>query len=107
MEASYCMIAPQAKRKSMDDDDDDSLDMTENMCERTSTNATNCLLSAEQENTTLNATTNIHDLKKNLANEEEFSSINHSEPIHIFLKMKPLSAQEQQKQQDQVTLTEI
>ena len=37
-------------------------------------------------------------LIKNLINEEEFRPINHSEQIHIFLKMKPLTQQEMQKQ---------
>ena len=44
----------------------------------------------------------IKALKKNLNNEEEFRSINHSEPIHIFLKIKPLSFQESAKQKDKV-----
>ena len=44
----------------------------------------------------------IKALKKNLNNEEEFRSINHSEPIHIFLKIKPLSFQESAKQKNEV-----
>ena len=42
--------------------------------------------------------TDLEMLKKNLANEEEFRSINHTEPIHIFLKIKPLSGDEQVRQ---------
>ncbi len=52
-------------------------------------------------NQTLNTT--IEELKKNLYNnEEEFRCINHSEPIHIFLKLKPLTQQELLKQNNQV-----
>jgi hypothetical protein len=54
-------------------------------------------------NQTLNTT--IEELKKNLYNnEEEFRCINHSEPIHIFLKLKPLTQQELLKQNNQVQL---
>jgi hypothetical protein len=54
-------------------------------------------------NQTLNTT--IEELKKNLYNnEEEFRCINHSEPIHIFLKLKPLTPQEMLKQNNQVNL---
>ena len=37
-------------------------------------------------------------LIKNLIFEEEFRPIDHSEKIHIFLKMKPLTQQEMQNQ---------
>ena len=53
-------------------------------------------------NHTLNTT--IEELKKNLSHEEEFRSINHSEPIHIFLKLKPLSHQELLKQDSKVII---
>jgi hypothetical protein len=59
-------------------------------------------LNDDQLNNTMNITTNIHDLKRNLINEEEFRSINHLEPIHIFLKIKPLTKEEMLKQHDQV-----
>ena len=52
---------------------------------------------------TWNSKTDIHDLKKNLVHEEEFTTINHTEPIHVFLKLKPLSTQEMLKQCDQVS----
>lgn len=52
---------------------------------------------------TWNSKTDISDLKKNLAHEEEFTTINHTEPIHVFLKLKPLSTQEMLKQLDQVS----
>jgi hypothetical protein len=44
----------------------------------------------------------ISDLKKKLLDEEEFRHIDHKEPIHIFLKIKPLSFQEVSKQGDVV-----
>ena len=44
----------------------------------------------------------IDALKKKLVDEEEFRLIDHKEPIHIFLKIKPLSFQEQAKQKDNV-----
>ena len=44
----------------------------------------------------------VEKVKKNLINEEEFRFINHSEPIHIFLKVKPLTIQEIAKQKGQV-----
>ena len=49
-------------------------------------------------------TTNLNVLAKNLCNEEEFRSINHSEPIHIFLKLKPLNEKELSLQNNQVTI---
>ncbi len=52
---------------------------------------------ANEFNQTVN--TSFEDLKKNLNNEEEFRCINHSEPIHIFLKLKPLTQQEMSNQQ--------
>ena len=56
--------------------------------------------SGENEN---NLTINTHasSIKKNLYKEEEFLSINHSEPIHIFLKLKPFSEEDQLSNQDQ------
>ena len=53
-------------------------------------------------NTILDATTDIDDVKKNLFTEEEFRSLNHSEPIHIFLKLKPLSVTELLKQNNEL-----
>ena len=50
----------------------------------------------------LDTTTDINDLKKNLFTEEEFRSVNHSEPIHIFLKLKPLSIMDLSKQNNQL-----
>lgn len=83
-----------------DDDDDEELERDIKMLD----NTTDATVNLIDDNVTMNVTTNIHDLKKNLANEEEFSSINHTEPIHIFLKIKPLSQQEQHIQLDQVKL---
>ena len=57
----------------------------------------------ELEDTVLNEPP-IEDLKKNLGNEEEFQLVDHLEPIHIFLKIKPLTIQEINKQQDVVIL---
>ena len=42
------------------------------------------------------------ELKKNLFTEDEFRSLNHSEPIHIFLKIKPLSVSELLKQSNEL-----
>jgi kinesin family protein 20 len=39
-------------------------------------------------------------VKKNLCKEEEFRSINHSERLHIFLKLKPFSEEDEIAQQD-------
>lgn len=47
----------------------------------------------------------VDTVKKNLFyEEEEFRSINQSEPIHIFLKLKPLDEAEMIKQNNQVTI---
>ena len=54
-----------------------------------------CATAAIANNTVLDTTV---DLKKNLFTEEEFASLNHSEPIHIFLKIKPLSDTDMLKQ---------
>jgi len=43
----------------------------------------------------------IEVLKKNLADEEEFRPVDHKEPIHIFLKVKPLTGAEARAQADQ------
>jgi hypothetical protein len=51
---------------------------------------------------TLNQTVGLNELKKNLCNEEEFRSINHQEPIHIFLKLKPITDQESKAQNHMV-----
>lgn len=95
MEASYCYIAAEAaglndiKVEHMDTNSGDS--------------HSNGLQTDEGANMTLNMTTNINDLKKNLyTEEEEFRSINHTEPIHIFLKIKPLTDNELRHQNDQV-----
>ena len=58
--------------------------------------------SAENENNTTVSSNTIFALKKNLCKEEEeFRSINHSEPIHIFLKLKPFSKEDLITKQDQ------
>jgi hypothetical protein len=44
----------------------------------------------------------VEQVKKRLFNEEEFRSINQAEPIHIFLKLKPLDDSEMKKQNFQV-----
>lgn len=67
-------------------------------------------LSLENDEHNLDSTTNINDLnllKKNLANEEEFRSINQSEPIHIFLKLKPLTDKESTAQNNQVSPSQL
>ncbi len=55
-------------------------------------------------NNDLTINTTIDVIKKDLSKEEEFRSINHAEPIHIFLKLKPLSTQEALKEQSVVSL---
>lgn len=95
MEASYCFIANEADKPNEMN--------VENAHETEANNQTDSSSSRSSENSEeLNATTSINDLKKNLYNEEEFRSINHSEPIHIFLKLKPLSDSELAKQNHQV-----
>lgn len=88
MESSYYLIPPNTDRNSNDQDN-----LTLNLNE----NATNAINQATV-NTNANTST-IANLKKNLwKEEEEFrnkSSINHLEPIHIFLKLKPFSKEEQ------------
>jgi hypothetical protein len=75
----------------------------ENMDTHNGDSNSNGPLNDDGSNMTLNTTTNINDLKKNLyTEEEEFRSINHTEPIHIFLKIKPLSEHELRQQNEQV-----
>ena len=112
MEASYCYLVDEAKNidETNTNETTTNLEQTENATSSSSTSNSSSSGSSgssssspdktemNTDNMTLNVTTNIHDLKKNLCNEEEFRSINHSEPIHIFLKLKPLSDAEMAKQ---------
>jgi hypothetical protein len=54
------------------------------------------------EDETMDDDNGIQELKKCLFDTEEFRSINYSEPIHIFLKLKPLDLKEKLKQNNQV-----
>lgn len=47
-------------------------------------------------------TTSVDEVKKSLFYEEEFRTINQAEPIHIFLKLKPVEEAEMKKQNNQV-----
>ncbi len=100
----------------VEEEQEESASMNETeMSDKTQTNEDNNLLLNDashlgmvpvdkaEVDATLNTTTNINDLKKNLANEEEFRSINHQEPIHIFLKLKPLDEQETHMQKNMVS----
>jgi kinesin family protein 20 len=49
----------------------------------------------------INETISCASLKKNLCDEEEFRGINHTEPIHIFLKLKPFTQEDLASNQDQ------
>jgi hypothetical protein len=50
---------------------------------------------------TFDETQPIEVLKKNLAYEEEFRPVDHKEPIHISLKVEPLTGAEARAQADQ------
>jgi len=50
----------------------------------------------------IDETQSIEVLKKNLAEEEEFRPVDHKEPIHIFLKVKPLTTAETRFQGEQI-----
>lgn len=106
MEASYCYIANEDKEAETINETT-NLEKTQDECENSETShSSSSDKTNESKNGELvesfNGTTNIHDLKKNLCNEEEFRSINHSEPIHIFLKLKPLSDHEKALQNNTV-----
>lgn len=116
MEASYCYLVDEAKNinEKTTNETTTNLEQTENelLSSHSSSGSTRSSTSSPEKtetnirktDVTMNVTTNIHDLKKNLCNEEEFRSINHSEPIHIFLKLKPLTDQEMAKQNNLVSL---
>lgn len=67
---------------------------------RSSNSSESATLSEAIEETQLEETQPIEIIKKNLAEEEEFRLVDHKEPIHIFLKVKPLSALETNKQKE-------
>lgn len=62
-----------------------------------------CDLNCGDETTPIDPpSTSFEQVKKSLFYEEEFRSINQSEPIHIFLKLKPVEEAEMKKQNNQV-----
>ncbi|RNA07330.1 kinesin KIF20B isoform X1 [Brachionus plicatilis] len=100
MESSYCYLASNGKEAESINETTD-LETTQDTSEKSRFDSSSDGTSEskiDHVEESLNNTTSIHDLKKNLYNEEEFRSINHSEPIHIFLKLKPLTDQEMAKQ---------
>ncbi len=108
MESSYCYLLKDEQGCKNDSlkSSSETLDQSEDLenddsCSNTVSSESSSK-SAKIEDLTLN--TDFHTLKKNLYNEEEFRSINHGEPIHIFLKIKPLSIQEIIKQKDEVKI---
>jgi hypothetical protein len=133
MESSYCYFAPKSLATQGDISDTSSNESTREKSSNSEkvnsadqlvidkkTSVSSSISSSSEasmsmqddiiENTKMEDETTIEDvisLKKNLLNEEEFSHVNHSEPIHIFLKVKPLSVQELAKQKDEVTFSFI
>ena len=112
MEASYigeannwpeCTVNNQYSSSANVNKDGSNSDTNTNSCDEMSNDATiadktvsvDGITAVTANNTLLDTTA---DLKKNLFTEEEFASLNHSEPIHIFLKIKPLSVPELHKQ---------
>ena len=109
MESSYCYLLNSeigSKNDSLSKKNVETLDQTEDL--ENDDSCGNTVSSESSSKSTkivdLILNTDLNTLKKNLYNEEEFRSINHSEPIHIFLKIKPLSIQEIIKQKDEVIL---
>ena len=107
MESSYCyFIKTEAtSNESLSKSNAEVLDSSTNEDEESISKSESSELSSKSkiDDETINMIpSDINTLKKNLYNEEEFRSINHSEPIHIFLKIKPLSIQEIVKQKDEV-----
>lgn len=103
MEASYCYIVNEGKEAETINETTSTQDECQNSESSLSSSSDKTNESKnDQLAESFNGTTNIHDLKKNLCNEEEFRSINHSEPIHIFLKLKPLTDQEMARQNNTV-----
>lgn len=108
MEASYCYIVNENKEAETINETT-NLETTQDETQNSASQSSLCSSSDkthesknEPSEESLNGTTSIYDIKKNLCNEEEFRSINHLEPIHIFLKLKPLSEQEMAKQNNAV-----
>lgn len=67
-----------------------------------------CDLNCGDETTPIDPpSTSFEQVKKSLFYEEEFRSINQSEPIHIFLKLKPVEEAEMKKQNNQVNQTKL
>ena len=56
----------------------------------------------ELDETAPEVTTSVDEVKKSLFYEEEFRTINQAEPIHIFLKLKPVEEADMKKQNNQV-----
>ena len=111
MESSYCYLLNNetgSKNDSLSKKNVETLDQSEDLeyddsCSNTVSSESSSK-STKNEDLTFCGNTDLNTLKKNLYNEEEFRSINHSEPIHVFLKIKPLSIQEIIKQKDEVIL---
>ena len=111
MESSYCYFAPKTitteeinitvSSATYECDKDTSSD---NDSKKSSASSSTSELTQQDDDTenTQMFEQGVEKVKKNLINEEEFRFINHSEPIHIFLKVKPLTIQEIAKQKGQV-----
>ena len=114
MESSYCYFAPKtimseeinmtvsSSNVTYECDKDTS---TDNDSKKSSASSSTTELTQQDDDDVENTQMfeqGVEKVKKNLINEEEFRFINHSEPIHIFLKVKPLTIQEIAKQKNQV-----
>jgi kinesin family member 20 len=113
MDASYCgtlsnqenvpPVSETLKYKSTVDTDDCSNSSSSTATvittlQGSSTSTSDTTIADDYDDDDIDNTKEIDNIKKNLCMEEEFRSINHSEQIHIFLKLKPLSESEQSRQ---------